>query len=311
MACFVVTGGAGFIGSHLVQALLGQDHEVRVIDDFSTGRRSNLKEFVGRFRMFKGSVCDAGLVRQAMRGAHYCLHQAALPSVSRSLKDPVATNRANVEGAVVVFQCAQEAGLKRVVCASSSSVFGNSAKSSTTEQSPMRPISPYGVSKAAVELYAEVFSGLYDLDVVSLRYFNVFGPRQNPGSAYAAVIPSFIERMISGRPPIVHGDGNQSRDFSYVENVVNANLLCCEVEKDIHGAYNIACGTSTSILELVGFLNEILETNLEPQFVAARPGDITKSVADTSRAHNIFGYSPSVHLRDGLALTTEWYLKTV
>ncbi len=307
MACYLVTGGAGFIGSNIVHALVSRQHEVRVLDDFSTGRRQNLERPHPSVEVVEGDICDASTVADAMDGADYCLHQAAIPSVPRSIEDPSASNRANVDGTINVFVAARDAGLRRVVFASSSAVYGNAERLPVAETLPVNPISPYGVNKAADEMYARVFSDLFDMDIVALRYFNVFGPRQNPKSQYAAVIPIFITRMLAGKPPPVDGDGRQSRDFSYVDNIVDANIKAAAAPGRIAGVYNIACGDSCAVIELVDMLNEILGTSIGPRFREARPGDIRKSWADISRARDAFGYEPSVDIKEGLRRTVEWY----
>ncbi len=307
MACYLVTGGAGFIGSNIVHALVSRQHKVRVLDDFSTGRRQNLEKQPSSVEVVEGDICDTSAVARAIHGADYCLHQAAIPSVPRSIEDPAATNRANVDGTINVFLAARDAGLRRVVFASSSAVYGNAERLPVDEELPLNPISPYGVNKAADEMYARVFSDLFDMDIVALRYFNVFGPRQNPKSQYAAVAPIFITRMMAGKPPPVDGDGRQSRDFSYVDNIVDANIKAATAPGRIAGVYNIACGGSCAVIELVGMLNEILGTSIEPQFRDARPGDIRKSWADISRARDAFGYEPRVDIKEGLRRTVEWY----
>ena len=307
MACYLVTGGAGFIGSNLVEALLERGDEVRVVDDFSTGRHSNIEGIGSSLALFEGSICDEELLREAFKGVDYCLHLAAIPSVPRSIEDPVSSNGANIDGTLKVFMAARDAGTKRVVCASSSAVYGNTETVPTHEALPAAPISPYGVTKAAGEMYAAVCSDLYDIDIVTLRYFNVFGPRQDPESPYAAVIPLFVRSMLAGKRPTVDGDGKQSRDFSHVDNVIHANLLACAAEGPIAGTYNVACGAYASILDLVSMLNEILGTCIEPDFRDARPGDIRKSWADVSRARETFGYAPTVSLEDGLKRVVEWY----
>lgn len=307
MAKFLVTGGAGFIGSHLVRALIARGNPVRVLDDFSTGKRENLAGVEHLVELLEGSIEDRPLVQRAMAGADFCLHQAAIPSVPRSVADPWTTNRANIEGTLNIFVAAKDAGVKRVVFASSSSIYGNVEQMPVSETLPRAPISPYGVTKATDELYGDVFSGMYGLDVVALRYFNVFGPRQQPGSAYAAVVPIFLDKMLRGERPTVHGHGQQARDFTYVENVVQANLRACQVEGRICGAYNIACGASTSILELVAMMNTLLGTNLAPDHQPARAGDILRSWADISKAQKAFGYSPLVTLGEGLEKTIAWF----
>lgn len=307
MSKFVVTGGAGFIGSHLVRALIARGNAVTVVDDFSTGKRENLQGVESLVELLEGSIEDRALLAHAMRDADYCLHQAAIPSVPRSVADPWASNRANVEGTLNVFVAARDAGVKRVAFASSSSVYGNTDQVPVHEGLPRAPISPYGVTKATDELYAEVFSGLYGLDVVALRYFNVFGPRQAPDSAYAAVIPIFLQHMLRGERPPVHGHGHQARDFTFVDNVVQANLRACQVEGSIAGVYNIACGASTSVVELVAALNALLNTQLAPDHQPARAGDILRSWADISKARKTFGYAPMVTLNEGLEKTIAWF----
>lgn len=306
MARYLVTGGAGFIGSNLVHALLARGHAVRVLDDLSTGRRENLSGVMASIEFVEGSICDESVVRDAMEGVDYCLHEAAIPSVPRSVEDPLTSNRANVDGTLNVFLAARDAKVRRVVFASSSSVYGNTEVSPAHEDLPVLPISPYGVSKAACEHYARVFSALYGIDIVALRYFNVFGPRQDPGSQYAAVIPIFITHMLRGKRPPVHGDGRQSRDFSYIDNVIHANLLACEAEGSIAGVYNAACGTETTLLGLVALLNQAMGKKLEPVFSPMRAGDIRRSCADISRSAKAFGYKPMVSVGEGLRRTLEW-----
>lgn len=307
MPCCLVTGGAGFIGNHLVRALLNKGHDVRVIDDLSTGSLDNLADVRERITFFPGSICDAELVARASRDVACCYHQAALPSVPRSVRDPWRSNRVNVEGALNVFLAARDAGVRRVVFASSSSVYGNTDAVPAHEGLPLAPISPYGVTKATCEMYARAFTELYGMDIVALRYFNVFGPRQNPQSQYAAVIPIFIENMLAGRRPPVDGDGMQSRDFSYIDNVVSANLKAGEAPGSIAGVYNIACGASTTVLDLVNTLNAILGMNIEPDFRGARPGDIRRSCAAIARARAAFGYEPLISVREGLERTVRWF----
>ena len=307
MARYLVTGGGGFIGSNLVRALLGRGEDVRVLDDFSTGRRENLADVAGDVELIEGSIRDAALLAGAFEGVDYCLHQAAIPSVPRSVADPVRSNGANVDGTMKVFLAARDAGVKRVVFASSSSVYGDEAPLPAVETAPLHPISPYGVTKATDEMYARVFSDVYDMDIVALRYFNVFGPRQDPDSPYAAVVPIFIRKMAAGERPPVYGDGTQSRDFTYVANVVAANLLACEQEGRVAGVYNIACGDTTSILDLIAHLNAALGTALEPEFLPPRTGDIRASFADISKAREVLGYEPAVSIREGLKQTAAWY----
>lgn len=306
MSHYLITGGSGFIGSNLARALIKQGEKVSVLDDFSTGRRENLHGLEGRITVLEGTICDRATVDAAMKGVQFCLHQAAIPSVPRSIASPEASNRANVEGTLNVLLAAREAGVRRVILASSSSVYGNADGNALVETLPRRPISPYGVTKACGEMYGEVFSSLYDLDIVSLRYFNVFGPRQNPDSQYAAVIPIFVRHMLDGRRPPVHGDGRQARDFTFVSNVVSANLLACRYTEPLRGVFNVACGAAVNLLDVIALLNRILGTQLEPEFQPSRAGDIPWSCADVSHARQAFGYVPHIGLEEGLRRTVAW-----
>ena len=306
MPHFLITGGAGFIGSNLVHFLLSQGHKITVVDDFSTGRTSNLAGIADQITLVRASICDTAALGAAFAGVDYCLHQAAIPSVPRSVADPLASNRANVEGTLGVLIAARDAGLRRVVLASSSSVYGPSAGQFLSEFLPRSPISPYAVSKAACEMYAEVFTRLYGMEVVALRYFNVFGPRQDPNSPYAAVIPLFIRRMMRGEPPIIYGDGLQARDFTYVDNVVQANVRACEHPGPLHGIFNVGCGHSVRVLDLAAALNALLGMDLPPESAPARPGDIRDSCADITRAREAFGYHPVVDFTEGLRRTAAW-----
>ena len=307
MARYLVTGGAGFIGSNIIRTLVARGDSVRVLDNFSTGYRTNL-DGVDGVDVIEGSILDPVAVTTAMSGMDYCLHQAAVPSVPRSVKDPLTSNRVNVEGSLTIFLAARDAGVKRVVYASSSSVYGRAGGGALKEDLPRSPISPYAVSKATVEQYAEVFTALYGLELVGLRYFNVFGPRQDPDSPYAAVIPKFIRQLRAGEAPTVHGDGSQARDFTFVDNVVHANLSACETAGGVSGVYNIACGASTTVAELARTLGEILGLPREPAFGPARPGDIPYSLADIGRARARLGYVPPVDMREGLTRTAAWYV---
>lgn len=307
MARYVITGGAGFIGSSIAHELVRRGENVVVIDDMSTGRVENLRDILDRIVLVEASILDENAVMNAMEGADYCLHQAAIASVPRSIERPVDTCAANIAGTVQVFDAARVAGVRRIVFASSSSVYGNADVSTVVESLPLAPISPYGVTKAADELYAAVYNDLFGVDVVGLRYFNVFGPRQDPNSDYAAVIPLFIRMMLEGRRPTVHGDGRQSRDFTYVSNVVDANVRACEVSGRIGGMYNVACGTSISIVDVVAAINRVLGTTLDPEFQARRAGDIMRSCADIGAAVAAFGYACDVSFDEGLRRTIAWY----
>jgi len=307
MSLFLVTGGAGFIGSSIVRRLLALGESVRVIDDCSTGDRGNLADIWNQIDFVDGSVAAVSVIEAAMKGCDYCIHQAAVPSVPRSVADPARTHEANVTGTVNVLLAARDEGVNRVVMASSSSVYGNATSFPVEEDLPVAPISPYAVSKAAAEMYARVFSELYEVEVVCLRYFNVFGPRQDPDSPYSAVIPLFINAMLSGQSPRIFGDGGQTRDFTYVENVAAANVKACFAPGRISGTYNIAGGDPHSLLDVVDALNNILGTTLSPEFADARPGDVLNSHASVKRAESAFGYRPQVDFRAGLAETVAWY----
>ncbi len=315
MACDLVTGGGGFIGSHLVERLLSEGRDVRVVDDFSTGRPGNL-EFPdpsprwGRLAVIPGSIGDLDLVRRAVEGVEHVFHQAAVPSVPRSVADPIGSNRANLDGTLNLLVAARDAGVKRFVYASSSSVYGESPELPKIETMPPDPLSPYAVSKLAGELYARAFQRLYGLPTVGLRYFNVFGPRQDPSSEYAAVVPRFITCMARGEPPTIFGDGGQTRDFTPVRNAVEANLLARTCAPGAFGgSYNIACGSRLSLLDLVDRINAALGTRLRPIHADPRPGDVRHSLADISAAAARLGYRPSVGLEEGLAQTVAWFRK--
>lgn len=307
MSSYLVTGAAGFIGSNLTASLSERGEEVRGIDDFSTGRRENLDRFDDSVDFREGSILDEDFLREAMKGVDFVLHHAAIPSVPRSIDAPILSCRANVEGSMKVFLAARDAGVRRTIAASSSSVCGNMTEGPNDESLNLYPISPYAVSKVAVENYARVFSGLYGVDIVCLRYFNVFGPGQDPNSAYSAAIPKFITRLLGGEMPTVHGDGSQSRDFTFVENVIDANVLACSAAGSIAGTYNIACGKTTSVLAVANILMEIIGIRGEPEWAPGRPGDIHFSQACIDKAAGVFGYEPRVSIREGLERTVRWY----
>ena len=313
MAVYLVTGGAGFIGSHIVRRLVAQGERVRVIDNFLTGSLGNLEGVLDSVELVEGDIRDVSLVRGAMRGVRYCLHQAALPSVPRSVEDPLTSHDINVNGTLNILLAAKDAGVERFVYASSSSVYGNLPVLPKREDMPTRPLSPYAIQKLAGELYAGAFSSLYGLPTVSLRYFNVFGPRQDPQSPYAAVIPLFIAAMNDSLPATVHGDGEQSRDFCFIDNVVSANLLSCTAPVgNVAGkVFNIACGKRYSINDLVQTLNEALGKQIEAIHIASRNGDVRDSLADISLARRDLGYEPNVEFAEGIKQTVEWYQKTV
>lgn len=306
MARYLVTGGAGFIGSNIVATLVEQGEEVVVLDDFSTGKRDNLDGVFEGITLLEASVADR-VVRAAVEGVDYVLHQGALASVPRSVDDPVSTNRANVEGTLNLLVAAREAGVKRVVFAASSSAYGDQPTLPKVETMAPMPLSPYAASKVAGEYYCQAFTACYGLETVCLRYFNIFGPRQDPASQYAAVVPKFITRMLDGQPPVVFGDGEQSRDFTYVADCVAANLLACTAPDAAGGTFNVACGGRYTLNELVGLLNQILGTDLRPVYEAERPGDVKHSQADISAARAALGYQPRVSFEEGLRRTVEWF----
>jgi nucleoside-diphosphate-sugar epimerase len=306
MAEYLVTGGAGFIGSNLVEALVKDGRGVRVLDDLSTGRKANLEAVAGddlaAIEFIQGDIRDLSTCRRACDGVKFVLHQAALGSVPRSIDNPIATHQVNAGGTLNMLVAAKDAGVQRFVSASSSSVYGNPEDGAApkVESQPVSPLSPYAVSKVAGENYAAVFHRIYGLPTVSLRYFNVFGPRQDPHSDYAAVIPKFLYALLEGRRPRVHGDGLQSRDFSYVDNVVSANLAACRATAGFGEAYNVACGSRFTLLELLDILAELTGRAAEPEFGEPRPGDVRHSLAEIAKAGRVLGYTPEVDFRAGL-----------
>jgi UDP-glucose 4-epimerase len=304
----LVTGGAGFIGSHLVRALLERGDRVRVIDNFSTGNRSNLSGLEDDIEVVEGELRSYERVHNAMRDIELVFHEGALPSVPRSVQDPLTTSAVNVEGTLNVLLAARDHGARRVVFASSSSVYGRQDSLPLVETARPDPISPYGVAKLAAERYCVSFSRVYPLETVALRYFNVFGPRQDPRSEYAAVVPRFITELAAGRPAPVYGDGEQRRDFTYVANVVEANLLAGESAKANGLALNIATGRSTSVNELAETIGSVVGREAEREYLAARPGDILASWADVTAAREALGWQPRVDLKEGLRATAESFL---
>lgn len=307
---YVVTGGAGFIGSHLVTRLVADGHTVRVIDNLSTGKRANLAHLEGRFTFYEGSITDRAALAEAFAGADYVLHQAALPSVPRSIEDPLESHEQAATGTLQVLIAAREAGVKRVVYAASSSAYGDIDGEYKDETMPPNPQSPYAVAKLTGEYYCRVFTHVYGLETVALRYFNVFGPRQDPTSRYAAVIPLFLASMLDGQPPLIYGDGQQSRDFTYIDNVVHGNLLAATAPAAAGQVMNLATGARISLLDLVDHLNRLLGTDLAPQFAPARAGDIKHSRAAIDRARALLGYAPVVDFETGLAHTVNWFRET-
>src|SRR5438552_3897222 len=296
---FLVTGGAGFIGSHIVEALLRRGDAVRVLDNMSTGQADTLKTFGAKIELVQGDLRATSDVERAVAGVEVIFHQAALRSVPRSIDDPGATNEVNIDGTLALLLAARQAHVRRVVYASSSSAYGDQKKFPQVETMPCAPLSPYAVSKLAGELYSIVFSRTFGLETVSLRYFNVFGPRQRPESQYAAVIPKFMLCAKRGEPLEVHSDGRQSRDFTYIENVVHANLLAAKSPKAVGESFNVANGKNYSLLDIVAVLEKIIGRKLERQHGPARVGDVRKTWADIRKARRLLGYKPVVGFSDG------------
>jgi UDP-glucose 4-epimerase len=303
----LVTGGAGFIGSNLVDELLARGDDVRVLDNFSTGNRHNVAAVLDDIDLVEGDLRSYERVHRAVKGCDVVFHQGALPSVPRSIQDPITTSEINVGGTLNVLLAARDEGVRRVVYASSSSVYGDAPGLPRTESQVPRPLAPYAVSKLAAEHYCRAATEVYDLEVVSLRYFNVFGDRQDPSSAYAAVIPRFIAAMFDGRSPTIYGDGEQSRDFTYVANVVAANLLAADAPGAAGRTFNVASGRRRSLNELVGSLNGLLGTHVLPAYAEPRPGDVMHSLADISAAREVLGYRPAVDFDEGLAATIQCF----
>jgi len=302
----VVTGGAGFIGSNLAEELL-KKHEVTVIDNLSTGRIENLDQIIDKINFIEGSITDLDLLKSAFSGSDTVFHEAAIPSVQRSVDDPIASNEANIEGTLKVLVAARDCNVRKLVYAASSSAYGDTPTLPKREDMKPNPKSPYAISKLAGEYYCRVFSEVYGLKTACLRYFNVYGPRQNPQSQYAAVIPRFITRVLAHEPPVIYGDGEQTRDFTFVRDVVKANILA--MESPAEGVFNIACGERVSLNELAGKIMEITGIRLDPIYEKPRQGDIRDSLADISSAGEKLGYKPFFSLDLGLGETIKWFQK--
>ena len=307
MATYLVTGGAGFIGSAIVCELLTRGQQVRVLDNLSTGRQENLKEVMDQIQFIAGDLCADGVAERVLEGIQYVLHQAAIPSVPRSIADPLGTHRANVDGTLRLLEAARQAGVRRVVYASSSSAYGDTPTLPKVESMEPNPASPYAASKLAGEYYARVFVQVYGLETVSLRYFNVFGPRQDPTSPYSGVLSRFIIALLRGEQPRVYGDGEQSRDFTFVADAVEANLLACVAPEASGRVFNIGTGHRYTLNQTLAVLSEILGCRPEPIHEAARPGDVRHSQADISAAQRGLGYEPQVGFKEGLRETVGWY----
>ncbi|MFP5261923.1 MAG: SDR family oxidoreductase [Blastocatellia bacterium] len=304
---YLVTGGAGFIGSHICERLLREGHGVRVLDNFFSGKRANLEHLGGEIDLIEGDVRDAAAVAGAMKGVHIVFHEAALGSVPRSVADPVTTHEVNITGTLNVLLAARDAGARRVVYASSSSVYGETQELPKHEGITPQPLSPYALSKLAGEHYITVFNHVYGFEAVALRYFNIFGARQDPESQYAAVIPRFIMSLLEGKPPVIYGDGLQSRDFTHVENVVEANLLAAEADGVSGRAFNVACGGRYSLLDLLDRIRRIIGNDLQPVHEAPRAGDVRDSQASIEAARAALGYRVRVDFDEGIRRTVEWY----
>jgi UDP-glucose 4-epimerase len=308
MATYLVTGGAGFIGSHIAETLVQLGETVKVLDNLATGSQDNMASFIDHVEFIEADITNLDSIKGAFKGVDYVMHQAAIPSVPRSVADPVLCHHACATGTLNVLIAARDAGVKRFVYAASSSAYGDQDEEYKVETMPTRPLSPYAVAKLTGEQYCQVFAGVYGLETVALRYFNVFGPRQDPLSPYSAVIPLFISALLQGRTPTIYGTGQQSRDFTYIANVVHGNLLACKAEgKAVAGqVINMACGDNISLLQLMGDLNKLMGKNVTPIFAEARAGDVMHSRADITKAGQLLSYEPIVSFEEGLSHTLKW-----
>jgi nucleoside-diphosphate-sugar epimerase len=303
----LVTGGAGFIGSHIVRRLLENGKKVRVVDDVSTGKEERIEDLRSSIEFVRGDLADRVVSDDVVQETQYVVHQAAVPSVQRSIQDPIGTNRANITATLNLLESCRKHGIRRLVYAASSSAYGDTEVLPKREDMIPTPLSPYALQKLVGEHYCMLYTSLFGLETVSLRYFNVFGPAQDPHSEYSAVIPAFIARLLSGQRLGVYGDGEQSRDFTYVENVVRANLLALEAANAAGKVFNIGCGTRITLNELIRLLEQILNVRAAVDYVASRPGDVRHSLADVNLARKILGYTPVVTIKEGLERTVEWF----
>jgi len=306
MEKFLVTGGAGFIGSNICKRLVSQGCFVRVVDNLLTGKKSNLADIIDKIEFIQADMGDEDVARSAMKDIDFCLHQGALPSVPRSVDNPAATHQHCLNATFTLLLAARDAGIKRFVYASSSSAYGDTPTLPKVETMPPNPLSPYAAAKLAGEYYCSVFYTVFGLETISLRYFNVFGPHQDPTSQYAAAIPAFVTAILKGCQPTVYGDGEQSRDFTYVDNVVEANLLAARVKKTCGEVVNIACGQAVTVNEVIDIINELLGKNIKPIYADSRPGDVKHSLADITLAKKLIGFKPKVSFRDGLQEAIGW-----
>jgi nucleoside-diphosphate-sugar epimerase len=310
MSQFLVTGGAGFIGSHLAEELVRRGERVRIVDSLVTGKRKNLAHLPD-VEFIEGDLADVQVARQAMHNVDYVLHQAAIPSVPRSVEDPITSNRANIDASLNVLVAARDAGVRRVVYAGSSSAYGNSPTLPKIETMPTAPLSPYALQKLVAEQYCQMFTALYGLETVTIRYFNVFGPRQDPSSPYSGVISLFISALCEGRQPTIHGDGEQTRDFTYVANVVDGVLRAAQAPGNASGeVINVATGGRISLNQLFRTIRDLVGADIEPRYEPVRAGDVRDSQADISKATQLLGYRPTASFEEGLARTVEWYRTT-
>jgi UDP-glucose 4-epimerase len=307
MTTYLVTGGAGFIGSHITKALVDRGDRVRVLDNLCTGNRNNIAPFANRIEFVEGDLINAKDCEQALDGVEVVFHQAALASVPRSVDAPLDTNASCVTGTVTLLDVARRSNVRRVVFGGSSSAYGDQPTPAKHEQLLPMPLSPYAAAKLAGEFYCQAFTHTYGLETVTLRYFNVFGPRQDPKSQYAAVIPKFITEMVAGRRPTIFGDGKQSRDFTYIDNIVQGNLLAADAPDAVGRTINVACGESFDLLQVVDGINRVLGTNIQPVFEPARVGDVRESLADIALARKLLKYEPKTGFDEGLKRTVEYY----
>ena len=307
MRLCLVTGGAGFIGSHLVRRLLELGHAVRVLDNFSTGHRKNLAEVASQIELFEGDICDTAMAERTIKGTEAVFHLAARASVPRSVEFPREANEVNVNGTLNLLLAARDAGTRRFVYSASSAAYGDTPTLPKVESMAPMPLSPYAVSKLAAEHYCACFAHVYGLETISLRYFNVFGPRQDPNSSYAAAIPAFVTRVLAGQRPTVFGDGEQSRDFCYIDNVVNANVLAFQAPKLAGEVVNIACGERITLNRIIELINQYLRTSIAPEYQDPRPGDVRHSLAALDAARRVIGYEPRIMFAEGLERSIAWY----
>jgi len=307
MPKYLVTGGAGFIGSHIVEQLVRDGESARVLDNFATGKRENLAPFSARIELFEGDLRDKADCARACAGVEIIFHEGAVPSVPKSVEDPATSHEANVDGTFNILMAARQAGCRRVIYAASSSAYGDQPELPKRETARPDPLSPYAVNKLVGEHYLSVFHKCWGLETISLRYFNVFGPRQDPKSQYAAAIPAFVTAILRGEPPTVYGDGEQTRDFTYIENVVHANLLAARAPKLSGEVINVACGERVSVNQIIQEVNQLLGKSIRPNYVPQRPGDVKHSLADISLARQIIGFEPVVGFAEGLSRAIDWY----